>query len=203
MSGTMRAVGAGVVLLAVALVAPRRAEAAVEPGSGAIELRPEARLLEPRAIDVRRESWSDLVLDAGREPEPLRIEMPEILPDRLELSVRWSRLELSVTAELGGDDIPLTPRIDCTNGETYFWTRASYDATDKVMVFAESFQGAGCILGGKPIPRCAWDGVQLQAGVRLKLSKRWTLEAGPVVYALSPTHRKNQVGTRVSLCCSF
>jgi len=188
------------------LVSPRTARAASE-GPGPIELRPypEARVLEPPSFDAKRDAWFTLARLASREDrESFHLEIPPPPPDTLEISWRMSRLELSVAADLGAPSCPITPRLDCTTRDAYFWLRASYDVSDGVRVFLESFQGAGAILGPpEGLPHWVWDGVQVEPGARVRLSERWTLESGPVLYAHSASHRASGCGTRIMFSCRF
>jgi hypothetical protein len=131
--------------------------------------------------------------------------MPDPGPETLELSVRFYRLELSVSADLGEDDHPWTPRVDGNANDTYFWMRATFDVTPALSIFLESFQGANSIVPSPacPSPRTAWDGFQIEPGLRVALPHDWKLEAGPVLYALSATGKKDQIGTRVQIGRDF
>lgn len=216
----MRKLLATLVLSILALTG--RADAAII-GEDRIELRPPTitiERLEPVESSATRLSVPPLptarvtnnvfgTVAADDLRGPIRFGLPEIGPDGLDLQVRCGRFLFCVGAEIvtGRAPITWTPRLDCDTRETYFWLRLSYDVTESVAVYVESFQSAGAILGG-PDPLHAtqgyvWDGYQAQLGLRLQVTERVAVEGGPVLYALSATHQPGGLGWRVGLRFDF
>jgi hypothetical protein len=186
-----------------------RCDASAPPEDNRIELRyytPSVEVLTPQdfARPTSFEDVSDGIVGVP-EHQPLDLRMPEVGPECLDLTVRFYRLELSVSADLGASDHPFTPRVDGNANDTYWWMRASFDVTDELTVFLESFQGANSIVSSSkyPPPKTAWDGFQFEIGLRGHLGEQWTFEAGPVIYAMSASRRPDELGCRLSLTCQF
>lgn len=139
---------------------------------------------------------------------PIRLELPEMGPEGLDLEVRAGRFLFKVGADMvdGRTRVVWSPRLDCDTRETYFWCRLSCDVTDQLSVYCESFQAAGAILGTDTTHATqgyVWDGYQLQLGMRFELNDRVSLEGGPVFYVLSATQKPSSIGGRVGLSVSF
>lgn len=200
-------------LAACVLLASTRARAVLAfapPPRERIELRlyaPEVERLRPAPVweSARRPSDPSGERAGGwHDDRPLELRMPEVGPDALDLTVTIRSLTLSVAADLASGERVFTPRVDGNANDTYFWVRAGYAVTGRATVFFESFQGASAFVPASfPVPRSAWDGFEVELGVRWRVTRRWTFEGGPVGYVLSATRKPDQLGTRLALECSF
>jgi hypothetical protein len=207
-----------IVLLGVTLAAATgRAEAGVL-GEERIELRPPTITVQrleppelapsPWCLPLPIFRFSAHVWEADDLRGPIRLALPEMGPECLDLEIREGRILFKVGAEMYDNRAPVTIncRLDCDSRETYFWVRLQYDATDSLSLFCESFQAAGSILGTDTIHATqsyVWDGFQVQGGLRWTASPRLTLEGGPIVYTFSATRQAGGLGGRVGLRLEF
>jgi hypothetical protein len=147
-------------------------------------------------------SWADE--DEARGP--IRFQLPEMLPECLDLEIRYGPFMFLTGAEMVRGVATFSPRLDCDTRETYFWCRLCYDVDEHLTVFVESFQAAGQILGWdttRAYQRYVWDGYQLELGARVNLSENIYVEGGPVLYTLSATDKPTSLGGRAGVTVSF
>jgi hypothetical protein len=205
-----------ILIAAIALtLAPSRAQAEVRRPDR-IELgriTPRVAHLPSGFPDLASPHWDDegprasaipLPCSAYELRGPIRLVLPEIGPEGLDLRIRYQRFEFCVGADMGDGARPMAARIDCSTALCYFWVRANVDLTPDVSVYVESFQGATTIVGSTlPTPRFAWDGFQIQPGAQIRLSHAWTLEGGPVFYTFSETRQRGGIGGRIGFRWEF